>query len=91
MKSKCGGCKAPRVEDSLKGSAALIGALDEAARRGFGNGAFEELEEDVPAVVEEFFSEGESDPAAAPKASSDGLRGRLEAKVSQLPPQGAAA
>lgn len=66
-------------------------ALDEAARRGFANGAFEELEEDVPAVVEEFFPEGEADPAAAPKASSDGLRGRLEAKVTQLPPQGAAA
>lgn len=30
-------------------------ALDEAARRGFANGAFEDLDEDVPAVVEEFF------------------------------------
>jgi hypothetical protein len=30
-------------------------ALDEAARLGFANGAFEDLAEDVPAVVEEFF------------------------------------
>jgi hypothetical protein len=30
-------------------------ALDQAARRGFANGAFEELDEDVPAVVEELF------------------------------------
>lgn len=30
-------------------------ALDEAARRGFGNGAFEDSEEDVGAIVEEFF------------------------------------
>ncbi|WP_204274999.1 hypothetical protein [Stenotrophomonas maltophilia] len=32
-------------------------ALDEAARQGFANGAFEELDEDVPAVVEEFYPE----------------------------------
>ncbi len=31
-------------------------ALDEAAKRGFGNGAFEDSEEDVGAIVEEFFS-----------------------------------
>jgi len=58
-------------------------ALDEAARRGFGNGAFEELEEDVPAVVEEFFPEGETDPAPAVPAPGEALRGKLEAKVAQ--------
>ena len=36
-------------------------ALDEAARQGFANGAFEELDEDVPAVVEEFFPEASDD------------------------------
>ena len=65
-------------------------ALDEAARQGFANGAFEELEEDVPAVVEEFYAEGEAESTTA-KTNSAGLRGRLETKVSQLPPQGAAA
>ena len=38
-------------------------ALDEAARQGFTNGAFEELDEDVPAVVEEFFPDEHSAPA----------------------------
>jgi hypothetical protein len=57
-------------------------ALDDAAQRGFTNGAFEELDEDGSAVVEEFF------PAATPEGSSplpkaEGLRGRLEAKVKQ--------
>jgi len=37
-------------------------ALDEAAKRGFGNGAFEDSEEDVGAIVEEFFpAESSSD------------------------------
>ena len=65
-------------------------ALDEAACQGFANGAFEELEEDVPAVVEEFYPEGEAESTTA-KTNDGGLRGRLETKVSQLPPQGVAA
>lgn len=43
-------------------------ALDDAARAGFGNGAFEDTDEDMPAVVEEFFpDEGhhESDDVTA--------------------------
>ncbi len=40
-------------------------ALDEAARRGFGNGAFEDSEEDVSAIVEEFYTEGEAPSAAS--------------------------
>ena len=39
-------------------------ALEEAARRGFANGAFDESDEDRAAVVEEFFSEASGDPAA---------------------------
>ncbi|MGS1012305.1 recombination directionality factor [Rhodanobacter sp. UC4450_H17] len=60
------------------------GALDESARRGFANGAFEELEEDVPAVVEEFYPEGESAAADHGSGASNGastLRGKLEARV----------
>jgi hypothetical protein len=58
-------------------------ALDEAARKGFANGAFEELEEDVPAVVEEFFPDAgkpDSNRVASPESASS-LRDRLEAKV----------
>jgi hypothetical protein len=58
-------------------------ALDEAARKGFANGAFEELEEDVPAVVEEFFPDAgkpDSNRVASPEPASS-LRDRLEAKV----------
>lgn len=36
------------------------GALDEAARRGFGNGAFKDSVEDVAAIVEEIYSTEES-------------------------------
>ncbi|HEH8458517.1 hydrolase or metal-binding protein [Pseudomonas aeruginosa] len=61
-------------------------ALDEAARRGFGNGAFEDSEEDSHSVIEEFFTATDpansTDPAdsqAAPKS----LAGKLEALASQ--------
>ena len=61
-------------------------ALDEAARRGFANGAFEDLAEDVPAVVEEFF------PQEVHPVDVDGvrdvpvanLRGKLDGKVARL-------
>jgi len=57
-------------------------ALDEAARKGFANGAFEELEEDVPVVVEEFFPEtGSPDSDHSASAEPSRLRDRLEAKV----------
>ncbi|MGS1015207.1 recombination directionality factor [Rhodanobacter sp. UC4450_H17] len=58
------------------------GALDESARRGFANGAFEELEEDVPAVVEEFYPEGGGGQRAEVcESTGSGLKGRLEARV----------
>ncbi|WP_308584678.1 hydrolase or metal-binding protein [uncultured Pseudomonas sp.] len=61
-------------------------ALDDAARRGFGNGAFEDSEEDSHVVIEELFvnsepastsSQGESQPAP------NSLAGKLEALTSQ--------
>ncbi|MBK3431510.1 hydrolase or metal-binding protein [Pseudomonas fluorescens] len=60
--------------------------LDDAARRGFGNGAFEDSEEDSHVVIEEFFvnsepastsSQGDTQPAPNP------LAGKLEALYSQ--------
>jgi len=60
-------------------------ALDEAARQGFANGAFEDMAEDVPGVIEEFYPEGEC--SAGPRKDRDApgtLSGRLEAKVARL-------
>ena len=60
-------------------------ALDEAARHGFANGAFEDLAEDVPAVVEEFYPDSDLAPAVAlDRERSASLSGRLEAKVARL-------
>lgn len=58
-------------------------ALDAAARQGFANGAFEELEEDVPAMVEEFFTEEDAEHPPAQGVTE--LRGKLEAKVARMP------
>lgn len=59
-------------------------ALDEAARRGFANGAFEDLAEDVPAVVEEFYPDSGQPASAEPAAMATSLRGRLEQKVVKM-------
>ena len=56
-------------------------ALDEAARLGFANGAFEELDEDGPAVVEEFFPDQQGSTAKPNGAPLKGLSGRLQEKV----------
>ncbi|KGK27595.1 hypothetical protein [Pseudomonas plecoglossicida] len=59
-------------------------ALDEAAQRGFGNGAFEDSEEDVGAIIEEFYPAEESQsPAANPpqRSAKDSLAEKLEAQV----------
>lgn len=60
-------------------------ALDEAARRGFANGAFEDLAEDVPAVVEEFYPDNQ-EPGPGGQAPSSGtvsLHERLQKKVAR--------
>lgn len=63
-------------------------ALDEAARRGFGNGAFEESGEDTQAVVEEFYPDAESatDSGAASGSGVIGnsLKDKLERKAATL-------
>lgn len=63
-------------------------AMEAAARQGFANGAFEDLEEDVPAVAEEFFPEATVTPG--PMAVPSDLKGKLEAKVGQMPKESAA-
>jgi hypothetical protein len=67
-------------------------ALDEAARQGFANGAFEESEEDGAAVVEEFFpDEFDGEPPATHKSSGikPGLAAKLNQKAERLKGNGA--
>jgi hypothetical protein len=61
-------------------------ALDDAARLGFANGAFEDLEEDVPAVVEEFYPVAGTTEADAGKTAElpTSLRKQLEEKVARV-------
>lgn len=65
-------------------------ALDEAARAGFANGAFEELKEDTAAVVDEFYPEtspvggGEVAETGTSPETLAGLRGKLAGKVARL-------
>lgn len=61
-------------------------ALDEAAQRGFSNGEFEELDEDVPQVVEELFPEGSGDEREAVTAIKQpgSLGARLQDKVARI-------
>ena len=58
-------------------------ALEEAARRGFANGAFDESDEDRAAVVEEFFTEAASDPGKDMEVTPPviGLKPGLAAKL----------
>ena len=62
-------------------------ALDEAARRGFGNGAFEDSEEDSGVVIEEFFSNTDTAPtqtqSEARPPSPGSLAGKLEVLAAQ--------
>lgn len=60
--------------------------LDEAARRGFSNGAFEDSEDDVGAIVEEFFTSPNSASESQNSTASPGpssLAGKLEELATQ--------
>lgn len=74
--------EARQLDQQRKDSGFEQDALDEAGRVGFANGAFEDLAEDVPAVVEEFYAEkgGEQDSEAS-RAVQPGLKDRLEARM----------
>lgn len=56
-------------------------AMEAAAWAGFANDAFEDLEEDVPAVVEEFFPDDEKIATPTKGGASKTLSRRLEEKV----------
>jgi len=77
--------EAKQLDESRRASGFDQSALDEAARKGFANGAFEDLAEDVPAVVEEFYpADGCPEITGAHKGPSTNLQGRLEEKVARL-------
>lgn len=63
-------------------------ALDVVAREGLSNGAFEDSEEERPEVIEEFFTEGDTDTGGnVTKAKSEGkvgLREKLTGKAENL-------
>ncbi len=73
--------EARRIDTARKEAGFDQIALDEAARQGFANGTFEELEEDVPAVVEEFFPEEQESPAKPNGAVRKDLSARLQERV----------
>jgi hypothetical protein len=64
-------------------------ALDAAATQGFANGAFEESEEEIPAILEEFYSEAvdgdaasaELSPAIAATTAKPSLKEKLDHKA----------
>ncbi|HHA2706546.1 TPA: hydrolase or metal-binding protein [Stenotrophomonas maltophilia] len=79
--------KAREVDATRRAAGLDQVALDDAARRGFANGAFEESEEDVPAVVEEFYPDAAPGMAASTTerlATQPALRARLQEKVARL-------
>jgi len=78
--------KAAQERDELRKESGLDqAALDEAARQGFANGAFEDLVEDVPAVVEEFFpSESPEGTNGNNETAVSTLRGRLEGRLQNV-------
>ena len=68
-------------------------ALDEAARRGFAMGAFEDVEDDGLPIIEEFFPDEAQEKASttlATNVTKPVLRERLTAKTNMLPDHSAA-
>lgn len=78
--------EAIQKDEARKAGGVDQAALDEAARRGFANGAFEDLAEDVPAVVEEFFPQDVHLMSAdvVREVPATNLRGKLEGQVTRL-------
>jgi hypothetical protein len=74
--------EARQLDQQRRDSGFEQGALDEAARMGFANGAFEDLAEDVPAEVEEFYPEdGGEQRVEGRESAGSNLRGRLESRI----------
>lgn len=55
-------------------------ALDAVAKAGFGDGAFEETEEELPAIVEEFYGDGETE-GTVPANTATTLKDKLDRRA----------
>ncbi|MDO8937754.1 MAG: hydrolase or metal-binding protein [Methylicorpusculum sp.] len=75
---------AKQIEEQRNASGFDQTALDQAARVGFSNGAFEDNEEDGSTVVEEFFPEEQTEVNAVQSMPRPSLATQLEAKARQL-------
>lgn len=77
--------RARELDGQRKASGFDQNALDEAARQGFGNGAFEESGEDTQAVVEEFYpdSDGTENAEVDKGADNTSLKDKLDQKVAR--------
>ncbi|WAR44585.1 recombination directionality factor [Methylomonas rapida] len=76
--------EAKRLDDERQASGFDQAALDQAARLGFANGAFEDNEDDGSAVVEEFFPVEPTEPSATQSTPLAPLTAKLDAKTRQL-------
>ncbi|MGD7035163.1 hypothetical protein [Methylotuvimicrobium buryatense] len=75
---------AKRIEEQRQSAGFDQTALDQVARLGFGNGAFEDNEDDGSAVVEEFFPEQQKEASDAQPTPPTSLATKLDAKARQL-------
>ena len=83
---------ASQLDDHRQAASFDQSALDEAARCGFRNGAFEDCEEDVGAIVEELYLVEESPPATSQTARTPtkaSLTEKLEAQAQRQTPSSA--
>jgi len=89
--------QARQLDEARRNAGFDQAALDQAARQGFANGAFEDDEEDTRAIVEEFFATPEEEPtrqeaAATPSsatvatAGKPSLAARLDAQMQRQSP-----
>lgn len=80
--------RAHELDGQRKASGFDQAALDEAARQGFSNGAFEESGEDTQAVAEEFYPEAEIERETGAESDREGagnsLKDKLERKAATL-------
>ncbi|QPK62888.1 hydrolase or metal-binding protein [Methylomonas sp. LL1] len=75
---------AKRIDDERQASGFDQAALDQAARLGFANGAFEDNEDDGSVVVEEFFPVEPTDSSDTQSTPLAPLTAKLDAKTRQL-------
>ncbi|WAL81846.1 hydrolase or metal-binding protein [Pandoraea sp. XJJ-1] len=79
--------RARELDGQRKASGFDQAALDDAARVGFANGAFEESGEDTQAVVDEFYpdSDGTENAEVDKRADNVSLKDKLERKATRAP------